>query len=138
MTKEQIIILVVSIVCVILLIALIAVVNHYKAKNKGKADNVKVIKGVRYTTNHVETNEQGDVVVTHSVGDVILERGETYTVAKGGKIIPGKYTVLSDKEGVSAFNLRIDDFVREYKHASDLVLSEGEKICAVSHSVILR
>lgn len=107
-------------------------------KTAAKADNVEIIGGVRFTTNKRERAADGGVAVTHREGDVMLERGVTYTARAGGKLIPGKYTVLSNSEGTDAFNLRVGGFVREYKHASDLVLAEGEEICAVSHSVILR
>lgn len=56
----------------------------------------------------------------------------------GGKIIPGKYTVLTGSENTDKFNLRIGGIVREYSHAEDIVLADGEEICAVSHAVILR
>lgn len=106
--------------------------------DNAKADNVKIVDGVRYTTDKRETTADGGVAVTHREGDVILERGVTYTVRVGGRIIPGKYTVLSNSEGTDAFNIRVGGFVREFGHASDIVLAEGEEICAVSHPVILR
>lgn len=103
-----------------------------------KADNVKIVDGVRYTTDKQEFAPDGGIAVTHREGDVMLERGVTYKVRKDGKIIPGKYTVLSGSEGTKAFNLRVGGLVREYRHASDIVLAEGEEISAVSHPVILR
>lgn len=140
MTKEEVIILVEAIVIVILiaLVVFILVRNNNKINSKNKADNVKVIGGVRYTENKNEVTQDGDVSVTHQVGDLVLERGEEYLVAKKGYVIPGKYTVLSINDSVSAFNLRIDGYVREYHHQDDVVLAEGTTVSAVSHSVILR
>ena len=138
MSKEMIIITVLAVCCAVLLICCIALGMKLKAKNKTKAGNVYVKDGVRYTKDKVETTETGDVKITHDRGDIILKYGVTYTVEKYGKIAPGKYTVLSAQEGTQKFNLRLGGFVREYAHASDLVLKEGEQICAVSHSVILR
>lgn len=123
-----------------LLVAVIVLSYKLARKNERteKSDNVKIVDGVRYTTTKAETAADGGVAVTHRQGDVILDRGVTYTVRKDGRIIPGKYTVLSGSEGAEAFNLRVGGFVREFKHASDIVLAEDEEICAVSHPVILR
>lgn len=107
-------------------------------KPSTKADNVKIVDGVRYTTNANEFNDNGSAVITHREGDVILERGVTYTATKGGAVIPGKYTILSASENADAFNVRIGGFVREIRHAADIVLAEGDEICAVSHTAILR
>lgn len=138
MNTEQIIILAESVVLAIMIAVVVALLVKRARKPKAKADNVIVKNGVRYTRDDMETTESGDVKITHSTGDIILERGITYIVQKGGRIIPGKYTALSTAEGESAFNLRLGDFVRSYEHATDIVLSEGETVCAVSHNVILR
>lgn len=132
-----------AVVIVGLLIAVIvlAVINKkYKGKEKDKvkADNVKVIDGVRYTKDKAERRDNGEAAITHLVGDFVLERGVNYATRKNSRLIPGKYTILSGVEGVEKFNVRIGGFVREIKHASDIVLSEGDEICAVSHPAILR
>lgn len=138
MSKELIIIIVESVVLVVMAAIIALLVVRSKRSGKTKAGNVYVKDGVRYTRDKEERTETGDVKITHNTGDVVLERGITYVVRKDGKIIPGKYTVLAAQEGTPAFNIRQGDFVREFKHASDLVLCEGETVCAVSHSVILR
>lgn len=137
MTAEQIVILVESIV----IVALAAVLGAFlwKQRKKKKADKhaVYVKDGKRYTYTD-ETERNGKVAVTHREGDIILEKGVTYTVGEKFGILPGKYTVLSAQETTDAFNIRLGDFVREYKHDSGIVLADGETICPVSHSVILR
>lgn len=135
---EKIIIIVESVVLAVMIIVVVALLIARRKKPKAKADNVFVKNGVRYTRDEIERTENGEVKVTHASGDIILERGITYVVQKGGRIIPGKYTALTTAEGESSFNLRLGDFVREYEHATDIVLSEGETVCAVSHNVILR
>jgi len=127
--------------CAIALIAVVVMIivilknsiNHDK-----KVDGVKIINGVRYTKDSEVIDEQNDVNVTHKIGDVILERGKEYVCKKNGKLIPGKYTVLSADENSNKFYIRVDGLVREYKHFSSLVLAENDTICAVSHSIILR
>ena len=41
-------------------------------------------------------------------------------------------------EKTETFKLRLCGIVREYNHGDTVVLGEGEEICAVSASIILR
>lgn len=70
--------------------------------------------------------------------DFILVAGETYQVQKRGQVRPGEYKVLSTNEDHKTFNLRVNDYVKEYRHNSTLVLVEGDTISARSGNVILR
>ena len=121
-----------------LVIAVIVLALKLRAKPRSSADDVTIKDGVRYTKYGTEVAEDGSAVVSHLEGDIILKRGVTYTVGKENKVIPGKYAVLSASEKQGAFNLRIGNIVREVHHGDDIVLGEGETICAVSHPVILR
>ena len=127
MTVEQIIILVLA----VLLAAL------RKKQTGGRADAVKIIDGVRYSKSDA-VSDNGEVQVTHRVGDFVLARGEEKTAEKDGELLPGTYTVLATSDGTAAFKLRLGGLVREYKHGDTVVLGDGEHICAVSCSVILR
>lgn len=138
MGNEMIVIIVESVVIFVMAVVIVILGMKLSRKPKGKADNVIIKDGVRYTREENETAADGSVKITHRENDVILEKGVNYVVGKGGKVIPGKYTVLSAQEGTDRFNLRLGGLVREYRHASDIVLAEGETVCAVSQSVILR
>lgn len=70
--------------------------------------------------------------------DIILQAGQEYTVAKRNKIRPGEYQVMSTDENDKSFNLRINDYVKEYKHNTTVVLAEGDTISPRSANVILR
>lgn len=70
--------------------------------------------------------------------DFILVAGETYRVQKRGQVRPGEYKVIATDEDHKAFNLRVNDYVKEYRHNSTLVLVEGDTISARSGNVILR
>ena len=70
--------------------------------------------------------------------DVILRVGETYTVGKRQKVHPGEYKVRAVDESNQTFNLRVNDYVKEYAHNTTLILTEGDKIAACSSNVILR
>ena len=130
-------IIVMGIVIVVLgIVMAIMVVKGNKSSNK--SDNVYTSKGVRYTKTSSEYKENGGVAITHREGDIILERGQVYKVAKGSYFMPGKYTMLSAGENAQKFNVRIGGVVREYSHATDIVLADGDEISAVSHTIILR
>lgn len=68
--------------------------------------------------------------------DIIVGKGTTLVAGKD--IATGKYMVLTTVDGVDAFNVRINGFVREIKHNSTIILGDGDNICPVSHSIILR
>ena len=127
-----------GVICVGLIIAVVALVVTRNPKRRSSADDVRVKDGVRYTVYGDEEKADGSPAVSHLEGDVILARGVEYRVGKDKKIIPGKYAVLSASEKQDAFNLRISGLVREVRHGDDIVLGEGDTICSVSHSVILR
>lgn len=101
--------------------------------------NLDIIDDVRYTveTNPVE-EQTGDVNVTHLQNDIILNQNTPVTVSTTGEVKPGKYILISTDANISAFNIRVGIYVREYKHNQEIVLAEGDTICAVSCSIILR
>lgn len=117
-------------------ISLIKVLKVMKSTDV-KTDKVKIVDGVRYTKDDV-VERHGDMRISHSEGDVTLLRGEEYTVEKSGFLMPGKYTVLSADGGENVFNIRVGGFVREFSHNTPIVLAEGDEVCAVSHTVVLR
>lgn len=109
-----------------------------KKKNKNNVNETIVNDGVRYTKSDEVFDENGKTQVTLNKGDVLLERGKEYRVSKNGLILPGKYTVLSADSNRDFMNLRIGGIVREYKHFSSIVLTEGDVISAVSANAVLR
>ena len=76
--------------------------------------------------------------VTLQKKDIILQAGQNYTVGKRGKVRPGEYKVLATDENNKTFNLRVNDYVKEYQHNTTLILAEGDTISARSANVILR
>ena len=76
--------------------------------------------------------------VTLQKKDIILQVGETYTVSKRGEIRGGQYQVLATNENDKTVNIRLNDYVKEYKHNTTLVLANGDTISARSSNVILR
>ena len=125
--------------CMILLGALISARRKLKDMHSGseEVEKIKVVDGVRYTQDKA-VKKDGELNVTHNVGDITLVRGKEYQVVKNGEIMPGKYQILTSDGSTEIFNIRIGNFVREFAHNTPIVLAEGDKICSVSHTVILR
>lgn len=57
---------------------------------------------------------------------------------KGGALLAGKYTVLAANRENDPVKLRIGGIVRDFAHGDTIVLADGEEICAVSRTAILR
>ena len=140
MTWSEIALICVSIVLVMLIIAIIAInVIRRKDKHDGKrTDELEVIDGVRYTKDDVVVDESGKASVTLKRADIMLETGKEYLVGENGDLLAGKYTVLTADENRESDNIRIGGLVRDYKHFSSIVLTDGDKISPVSNNVVLR
>ncbi len=115
-----------------------------------KANKKKAVKKQEQITQAIHTEEgryslEDDVKAYESDGtanasftkeDIIVGKGTTLVAGKD--IATGKYMVLTTVDGVDAFNVRLNGFVREIKHNSTIILGDGDNICPVSHSIILR
>lgn len=100
---------------------------------------VLVLAGVIMSAVILQQNKaRQNVAVTFKKKDIILQTGTVYTVTKRGQIRPGEYTILATDEQNRTFNLRVNDYVKEYQHNTTLVLAEGDTISARSANVILR
>lgn len=143
MTKQQIILLVLGILLAIFVIALIVLsVKLHKISKRAeageqRADKVKVVKGVRYSTDDVVSDNDG-MSISHVPGDFILVRNEVYRAERGGALMPGVYTALSANGADRNFKLRVGGLVKNFVHDDEVVIGEGEEISAVSATVILR
>ena len=140
MTREQIVIVILSVAAAALAVALIAVaarLARMKKQGRDYADSVRVIDGVRYSRDTAVTRD-GEINVSYQKGDFILEQGKTYTAVRKGALMPGTYTLLASGDPTQTFKLRAGGYVRDYKHGDTLVLAEGDSVCAVSCNVILR
>ena len=122
------------------------IVRNKKRKNKEEQlhqekveKNLDVVDDVRYTMEQNPVNpETGAVNATYQQNDFILPQNTPVTVSQNGELKPGKYIMLSSSENQESFNVRVGIYVREYKHNQEIVLAEGDTICAVSCQVILR
>ncbi len=139
MTKEQVVILALTIALIAAVVAIVclAVLLKLNKKAEDTAKKVKVKDGVRYSESE-KTVDGEESNITHLEGDIVLSANKTYKAKKDGKFLPGTYTVLAVSEKTDTFKLRLGGLVRDYKHGDTIVLGDGDEICAVSASVILR
>ena len=134
---------VVSVLAGVFLIAAVVFACLYSREKRKNAEGdryaegVKVIGGVRYSKNGaVFDGEKANVSLQK--GDFLLEQGKTYTAEAGGELLAGKYTVLAASRESDPIKLRIGSLVRDFAHGDTIVLADGEQICAVSRTAILR
>ena len=143
MHPKDIAILVLSVTTAIFfLTSLILFIKLRKAEQSRKsqeerADKVKIVQGVRYSRNDAISDGDG-MNVTHLQNDVILMRNKVYRAEKGGALLPGVYTALSTNGNERNFKLRVGGLVKNFVHGDEVIIGDGEEICAVSATVILR
>lgn len=133
--RQNIVWLAIAAAALIAIIVVIVVMCVKKAK-RNKIDRSVMTATPPANPAPPEHHRYDEAGKTYVKGDLIIGRGQT--VVAGSDVAPGKYVVLSTVEGVDAFNVRINGFVREVEHDSAVVLGDGDTFCPVSHSVILR
>ena len=133
--------IIIGVIVIAVISSIVTTVRNYKKRQEEKTREVGdvVIKhGVRYTPDATIVDEKGNEQVTFIKNDIIIKPRKTLTVGKHADIMPGKWTVLSSNESIEKFNIRIGNYVQEYKHGQEIVLSEGDQICPTSTTIILR
>lgn len=103
-----------------------------------KKTGVFVKKNIRYTKDSEVKDADGSNNITLNIGDILLKTGNVYVVEKGKDLLPGKYTILSTNSSTDMFNVKINDYVVKYQHATEIVLANGSQIIAISNDIVLR
>lgn len=122
----------------------VSIVNTVKKAKKRaeeksrEVDDVVIKHGVRYTPEATIVDEKGNDNVTYIKGDIIIKPRKVVKVGKNEEIKPGKWTILASNDSATTFNVRVGNYVQEYKHGQEIVLSEGDEICPTSTTIILR
>lgn len=128
-------------IVVSIIASIVRVVKKAKIRAEEKTrevDDVIIKHGVRYTPEATIVDKDGVENVTYVKGDIIIKPRKVVKVGKGEEIKPGKWTILASNDSATVFNVRIGNFVQEYKHGQEIVLSEGDEICPTSTTIILR
>ena len=132
---------IIAIVVGTILAGVISTVKKAKIRAEEKTrevDEVVVKHGVRYTPEATIVDEKGNDNVTFIKDDIIIKPRKVMLVGKHADIKPGKWTILASNDKATTFNVRIGNYVQEYKHGQKIVLSEGDEICPTSTTIILR
>lgn len=132
---------IIAIVVGTILAGVISTVKKAKIRAEEKTrevDEVVVKHGVRYTPEATIVDEKGNDNVTYVKGDIIIQPRKVVKVGKHEDVKPGKWTILATNDKATTFNVRIGNYVQEYKHGQEIVLTEGDEICPTSTTIILR
>ena len=125
-----------------LIAAVVFACLYFREKGKNTAgeqyaEGVKISGGVRYSKDGAVFDNDG-ANISLQKGDFVLEKGQTYIAETNGALLAGKYTVLAASRGSDPVKLRVGGIVRDFYHGDTVVLADGEEICSVSRTAILR
>lgn len=113
--------------------------NKIRAEEKTReVDDVIIKNGVRYTPEATIVDQNGVENVTFVKGDIIIKPRKVVKVGKHEEVRPGKWTILASNDSITVFNVRVGNYVQEYKHGQEIILAEGDEICPTSTTIILR
>lgn len=128
-------------IVVAFVVSIVGTIKKAKIRAEEKSrevDDVVIKHGVRYTPDATVTDEKGNDNVTYIKGDIIIKPRKVLKVGKNQDIKPGKWTILASNDSATTFNVRVGNYVQEYRHGQEIVLSEGDEICPTSTTIILR
>ena len=132
---------IVLIIVVSVIASIIGTIKKAKIRAEEKTrevDDVVVKHGVRYTPEATIVDKEGVENVTFIKGDIIIKPRKVMKVGKHEDVKPGKWTILASNDSVTVFNVRVGNYVQEYKHGQEIILAEGDEICPTSTTIILR
>lgn len=134
-----------GVIIFLIVVAVISSIVGTIKKNKTRAeektrevDDVIIKHGVRYTPEATIVNKDGTENVTYIKNDIIIKPRKVAKVGKNADIKPGKWTILASNDSITVFNVRVGNYVQEYKHGQEIILAEGDEICPTSTTIILR
>jgi len=124
-------ILIGAVILVAVIILVIIIVGGVKSAKKGNDELNDHSKKVEETPVVEEVKEEVKPM------KVVLAQGESIVVGSEGRLPCGEYT-LESADGSEAFNVRIGRYVKEYKNGSTVILTEKQKVTAVSTTIIIK
>ena len=134
-------IIIIAIIAIAVISSIIGTIKRAKIRAEEKTrevDDVVVKHGVRYTPEATIVDKDGVENVTFIKGDIIIKPRKVLKVGKHEEVKPGKWTILASNDSVTVFNVRVGNYVQEYKHGQEIILAEGDEICPTSTTIILR
>lgn len=133
--------IIIAIIAIAIISSIISTIKKAKIRAEEKTrevDDVIVKHGVRYTPEATIVDKDGVENVTYVKGDIIIKPRKVAKVGKHEDVKPGKWTILASNDSITVFNVRVGNYVQEYKHGQEIILAEGDEICPTSTTIILR
>jgi hypothetical protein len=124
-------ILIGAVILVAVIILVIIIVGGVKSAKKGSDELNDNPTNVQQTPIVEEVKEEVKPM------KVVLAQGESIVVGSEGRIPCGEYT-LESADGSESFNVRIGRYVKEYPNGSTVILTEKQKVTAVSNTIIIK
>lgn len=132
---------IVLVIVIAIIGSIVSTIKNAKIRAEEKTrevDDVVIKHGVRYTPEATIVDKNGVENVTYVKGDIIIKPRKVVKVGKNEEVKPGKWTILASNDSVTVFNVRVGNYVQEYKHGQEIILAEGDEICPTSTTIILR
>ena len=132
---------IIGVIVIAIIVGIVRSVKHSRIRAEEKSrevDDVVIKHGVRYTPEATIVDKAGNDNVTYIKGDILIKPRKVLKVGKHEDIQPGKWTILASNDSVTKFNVRVGNYVQEYRHGQEIILSEGDEICPTSTTIILR
>ena len=124
-------ILIGAVILVAIIILVIIIVGGVKSAKKGSDELNDNPRSVQQAPIVEEVKEEVKPM------KVVLAQGESIVVGSEGRIPCGEYT-LESADGSESFNVRIGRYVKEYQNGSTVILTEKQKVTAVSNTIIIK
>ena len=133
--------IIILVIVIAIIVSIVRTVKNAKIRAEEKTrevDDVIIKHGVRYTPEATSVDKDGVENVTYIKGDIIIKPRKVVKVGKNEEVKPGKWTILASNDSITVFNVRVGNYVQEYKHGQEIILAEGDEICPTSTTIILR
>lgn len=133
--------IIILVIVIAIIVSIVRTVKNAKIRAEEKTrevDDVIIKHGVRYNPEATIVDKDGVENVTYIKGDIIIKPRKVVKVGKNEEVKPGKWTILASNDSITVFNVRVGNYVQEYKHGQEIILAEGDEICPTSTTIILR
>ena len=133
--------IIILVIVIAIIVSIVRTVKNAKIRAEEKTrevDDVIIKHGVRYTPEATIVEKDGVENVTYIKGDIIIKPRKVVKKKKNEEVKPGKWTILASNDSITVFNVRVGNYVQEYKHGQEIILAEGDEICPTSTTIILR
>lgn len=127
-----------ALMLIALVVLLILLIVKFKNRGVVVVEDVKIKNHPHNFEYKKPVDKNKEITLNLLERDFLLKRGVVYVAKEEEILLPGKYSVLCAEDDIHKFNIRLNGLVREYQDNDTIIIKEGEEICSVSHTTILR